>query len=1652
LVVATVVLAVVAVLLPVAPTATAAPIGQGFNLNASDLAFILKQIKISEAHATRENAAGEPVPGGALLGSGPDQVASPRLPFGLRTVDGRDNNLVAGQRNFGAADVPFPRTLTPDYKAPYGPSGNVTDPEPRRVSNLVVDQTTANPAAREAAELPADAPDAPGVPLDLPNVAPDVGLSAPYNSWFTIFGQFFDHGLDLIGKAGSTVMMPLESDDPLFNQGPNFMVLTRAAGGGSGSNSTSSFIDQSQTYTSHPAHQAFLREYSGAPGAALATGRMLTEKDGAGAPRDGLATWESVKDQSRSLLGITLADSDVLNVPLLATDQYGRFLRGPGGFAQLVGPNNTLVEGTAGGLAVPADAVRTGHAFLDDIAHNAVPSGTKTADDDTVVNGPGPVQAGRYDDEMLDEHFVAGDGRVNENIALTAVHHVFHSEHNRLAGPSSATGSIANTLAQPGNEALLADWNNAPRGVGERFFQAAKFVTEMQYQHLAFEEFARKVQPQVNLFGAYDTSIDPAITAEFAHVVYRFGHSMLTETVPRKSTTGTDAGSLSLLDAFLDPTKYDNTGALSADAAAGSLVRGLTRQVGQELDEFVTEALRNKLLGLPLDLATLNMARGRETGVPRLNEARRQFFASTNDPALKPYESWADFGFSIKHQTSLVNFVAAYGKHPTITGSLANRRSAAEALVNGDPTSTTTPTDAGDFLNATGSYTPASSGLDDVDFWIGGLAEKQQPFGGLLGNTFNFVFETQMENLQDGDRFYYLSRTAGTNMLTQLEGNSFAELISRNTDASGLPADSFSRPDWVFNVGALLSAPTGITDDPETEVNEADRTRDPGQFLSRTGDQLRYSGAAHVVFNGTANGDNVIASEGDDTIRGNDGNDRAESGAGNDNIIGGDGDDIISDSFGDDVLKGGDGDDAMSSGQGFDLNQGGLGQDFVIGGSDPTETFGGPGNDMVIAGGSADTVFGDDGDDWIEGGNQNDLLQGDNGAPFQDDVNEAGHDVIRGDGGDDDYDSEGGDDIMVAGPGIERSEGMRGFDWTIHKGDPQPANADMNFTGLLPDTLDTLRDRYDLTESLSGWNLDDTLRGDSRVTADLVGHELNAAGMARVAGLQTLVGTAPLNAGNILLGGAGSDLIEGRGGNDVIDGDGWLNVQLRAPDPAAPGTFKLVDTMSQLQADVQAGRIDPGLITIVRTAVAGSPGTNDFDTAVFSGLRAEYDFTPNADTMTVVHARGTTLDGTDRVNNVERLTFADGTIEVTAIPGNTPATGTVTISDTTPAVGQALTATPAITDADTVNAATLVFSWQAETAANAFTTVGTGTTFTPTANQAGQRLRVVATFSDGDGVNESVTSAPTGVVGGGVVAAPTVNPASGTFATAQSMTMTAAAGTTIRYTVGTGTTVPADPTATTGTLYSGAVPITTSRVVKAAAFNAADNASPIVQRTYTISPNAAPTVTARVPGVNSTNGVPAANITVTFSEAVTGVSATTFQLRNVATGALIGSTVTRNGTTNQWILNPTPTLGVDTRYAVTLTGGATAIRDLVGNPFATTSWSFLNGPAPTVTARTPAVNAIGVGRTANVTASFSEGMAGVATTTFFLRSVAAPTIAIPATVTRNGTTNQWILNPGATLAANTQYRVTVTGGTGAARDAAGNPLATTTWLYTTGAA
>ncbi len=470
-------------------------------------------------------------------------------------------------------------------------------------------------------------------------------------------------------------------------------------------------------------------------------------------------------------------------------------------------------------------AVRTGHAFLDDIAHTAVPVG-KIADGDIEI-GLGNVPDGQigtpYDNELLDAHFVTGDGRGNENIGLTAVHMVFHAEHNRLVEHTKATVLAENDVDFL-NEWLLTPVAGVPadgEGLnwdGERLFQAAKFGTEMQYQHLVFEEFARKIQPNIDVFlvpQGYDATINPAIVAEFAHVVYRFGHSMLTELIDRFDPNF-NADHIGLVQGFLNPTAFLNGG--TAEEAAGSIIRGMTRQLGNEIDEFVTGALRNDLLGLPLDLATINMARGRDTGVPSLNAARREFYAATNNNSqLKPYESWIEFADGLKNPAAIVNFIAAYGTHTLITNqtTIEGKRDAALALIYNQAVGDVpapVPADADAFLNGTGIYAGDLGGLENVDLWVGGLAEKNMPFGGMLGSTFNFVFEVQMEKLQNSDRFYYLQRLDGLHLFGEMEANSFSAMIMRNTDAIHLPSDVFSTPGLILEVDKVQNPQYNVLD------------------------------------------------------------------------------------------------------------------------------------------------------------------------------------------------------------------------------------------------------------------------------------------------------------------------------------------------------------------------------------------------------------------------------------------------------------------------------------------------------------------------------------------------------------------------------------------------------------------------------------------------------------------------------------------------------------------------------------------------------------------------------------------------------------------------------------------------------------------------
>ncbi|MDQ0767661.1 subtilisin family serine protease [Pseudarthrobacter defluvii] len=213
-------------------------------------------------------------------------------------------------------------------------------------------------------------------------------------------------------------------------------------------------------------------------------------------------------------------------------------------------------------------------------------------------------------------------------------------------------------------------------------------------------------------------------------------------------------------------------------------------------------------------------------------------------------------------------------------------------------------------------------------------------------------------------------------------------------------------------------------------------------------------------------------------------------------------------------------------------------------------------------------------------------------------------------------------------------------------------------------------------------------------------------------------------------------------------------------------------------------------------------------------------------------------------------------------------------------------------------------------------------------------------------------------------------------------------------------------------------------------------------------PAPAPTLASVAPGGRATAVAVGTNVSATFSTSVQGVSAGTFVLRNAA-GSSITAAVSYNGTTRTATLDPAANLAADTTYAATLVGGTSAIRDAAGTPLTTTSWTFTTGPAPTVTSYSPGNNALLVRRSSNVSATFSEAVQGVGTTTLTLKNASTGAV-VAASVYRNGTTNQWILDPQQALAAKTRYTVTLTGGATGIRDLAGNPLASRSGQFTTG--
>jgi Ca2+-binding RTX toxin-like protein len=238
-----------------------------------------------------------------------------------------------------------------------------------------------------------------------------------------------------------------------------------------------------------------------------------------------------------------------------------------------------------------------------------------------------------------------------------------------------------------------------------------------------------------------------------------------------------------------------------------------------------------------------------------------------------------------------------------------------------------------------------------------------------------------------------------------------------------------------------------------------------------------------------------------------------------------------------------------------------------------------------------------------------------------------------------------------------------------------------------------------------------------------------ASGFSSIANIENVTG----GTGNdTLTGDANTNVLNGGGGNDTLTG-GLGDDTLTGGAGTDSFGFAAVfgdDTITDFDANPTGGQdlLDVTLLGIT----AGNFGTRVVITDLGANTLVTIDGT---DTITLLGVSGTPP-------NV--ITQADF---ILASNPNTAPTGAPAISDPTPAEDQLLTASAGtLADADGLGA--LSFQW--ESSANGVTwsnIVGaTAATFTPGDAQVGQLLRVTASYTDGQGTAESVSSAATAAV------------------------------------------------------------------------------------------------------------------------------------------------------------------------------------------------------------------------------------------------------------------------------------------------------------------
>ncbi|CAJ1070481.1 eosinophil peroxidase-like [Xyrichtys novacula] len=207
--------------------------------------------------------------------------------------------------------------------------------------------------------------------------------------------------------------------------------------------------------------------------------------------------------------------------------------------------------------------------------------------------------------------FIAGDVRVDENIALTSLHTLFLREHNRLARQLKR---------------LNPQWDS------ETLYQEARKIMGAYTQVFVFRDYLphivgdRAMATLLGRYPGYNPNVDPSIANVFATAAYRFAHLAIQPVLGRLDANyreNSQFPSVPLYEAFFAPWRVVFEGGIDP------LLRGLVGRPAKlnTQDHMMVDAIRERLFQfvqhLALDLGSLNMERGRDHGLPGYNAWRK---------------------------------------------------------------------------------------------------------------------------------------------------------------------------------------------------------------------------------------------------------------------------------------------------------------------------------------------------------------------------------------------------------------------------------------------------------------------------------------------------------------------------------------------------------------------------------------------------------------------------------------------------------------------------------------------------------------------------------------------------------------------------------------------------------------------------------------------------------------------------------------------------------------------------------------------------------------------------------------------------------------------------------------------------------------------